>query len=722
MKKRLLAAFICISSLQGMHAQIGGSLDPSFGNAGKVIKSLNPGADKAYGVALLPDGSFLIAGSTYSAARGNDFFCVKFTDNGALDNTFGISGSITTDLQLGSEDVALSIAYDETTGKFVLAGSSSNGTKQFAALVRYNANGTRDSTFGVNGIVLQNLQGNNDADAFRKVRIHALTGNLITVGNSILNSTDATAFVTRYLSDGRPDSTFNGNGISKGIGVWWYNDLKDVYVAPSGKITATGNTTDRNLNFLYEGLVVKLNANGTMDSTFGAKGDGYAVQDYMGKNNGMYLDPGTGKIYVAGGQVAYFGSSNRNERMALKRVEANGSDDSWAYAGLSSGYFTTINGNEAYANTMCATPGGQFFIAGAGYNSSSNLSAGMIMKLDFDGWREPTFGEPLYGTVMLNFGSNNMEIFDMVQQPDDKIVIVGFTGNDAFIARLFGSTVPALDSFRLVSPANNTTGLICDETTLDWTDAPGATGYDAFVDTSLAFSNPDVVQTAGSDAQQYELSLEIGKTYYWKVRAYNSTDTGAWVGPWKFSTTDDIINLLSPADGAVDVSVAATYLDWTDVPAPTQNFLQFYYQFELSTSPSFSASSSGTDDPSNTTLNDMLDYNTTYYWHVRSKRGINKYGPWSTTFSFTTGSPLGIGEVASNALYVYPNPAGNTLYLGGEQSATIAKVSIQNTLGAIMRNEPVKDNHINVADLAPGVYFLHATTNNGTVIRRFVKE
>lgn len=89
-------------------AQPAGSLDPSFGNNGKVITSITAGQDHAYGIVVQSDGKIIAAGHSTSTITGKDFAMVRYNADGTLDNTFGINGVVTTDLQLGSDDVAYS--------------------------------------------------------------------------------------------------------------------------------------------------------------------------------------------------------------------------------------------------------------------------------------------------------------------------------------------------------------------------------------------------------------------------------------------------------------------------------------------------------------------------------------------------------------------------------------------------------------------------------------
>ena len=160
MKKLLQLGIIIIAS--NVYSQ-SGTLDPSFGTGGKVITSINSGADKAYAVALQSDGKIIVAGMTTSATTGKDFACVRYNANGSLDTTFGTSGIVTNDLQTGSDDVVYSVAL-QADGKIILAGYSDDGSNKNAAIIKLNSDGTLDTSFGTSGKVFTDFITNRAMD------------------------------------------------------------------------------------------------------------------------------------------------------------------------------------------------------------------------------------------------------------------------------------------------------------------------------------------------------------------------------------------------------------------------------------------------------------------------------------------------------------------------------------------------------------------------------
>ncbi|MCX7401454.1 MAG: DUF4347 domain-containing protein, partial [Planctomycetales bacterium] len=125
-----------------------GSLDTSFGD-GYGIVTTNVGADidVAYSVTLQPDGKIVVAGASFNGSN-YEFTLTRYNANGSLDTSFGGGDGIiiTTDVGAGSDE-ARSVTL-QSDGKIVVAGNSWNGSNNDFALVRYNADGSLDTSFG----------------------------------------------------------------------------------------------------------------------------------------------------------------------------------------------------------------------------------------------------------------------------------------------------------------------------------------------------------------------------------------------------------------------------------------------------------------------------------------------------------------------------------------------------------------------------------------------
>ncbi len=139
--------------------------------------SLSSGQDRLHAIALDAEERIVAAGYVSSTITGKDMACVRFLSDGTLDTSFGVDGVAAFDLQLGSDDIAFDVVI-QSDGKIVLAGSTDDGADKNAALVRIHENGSLDLDFGLNGMVISDLD-NGLQDEFRCLKLHPITGNLI---------------------------------------------------------------------------------------------------------------------------------------------------------------------------------------------------------------------------------------------------------------------------------------------------------------------------------------------------------------------------------------------------------------------------------------------------------------------------------------------------------------------------------------------------------------
>lgn len=183
-----------------------GTLDNGFGTGGIVSADMNGNYDLTFGIVLQPDGKIVASVYHYDGAHYH-FGLMRFNANGSLDNSFGTGGKVMTNF--GFDDVAKAIAL-QADGKIILAGytwrSSFNDTE--LALARYNTNGTLDNTFGTGGIVI-------DADSANYCFMNAVTvqpdGKILVAGQNGIPAYHS-FYLTRFNSNGTFDTSFNSTG------------------------------------------------------------------------------------------------------------------------------------------------------------------------------------------------------------------------------------------------------------------------------------------------------------------------------------------------------------------------------------------------------------------------------------------------------------------------------------------------------------------------------
>ncbi len=211
-----------------------GSLDLTFDMDGKVTTDFSKTDNDGSSVTIQSDGKIIVVGKTYNGSDF-DFAIVRYNIDGSLDNTFDTDGKVTTAFGPNNSygyDVA--IQFD---GKIIVAGTTTgNDNLKDIALIRYNTNGSLDTSFDTDGKVTTDFGTNGTIG--RSVAIQ-FDGKIIVVG-STYNGSDYDLITARFNSDGSLDGSFNGGGIfSTSIGST-DDHGKSVALQPNGKIIVAG--------------------------------------------------------------------------------------------------------------------------------------------------------------------------------------------------------------------------------------------------------------------------------------------------------------------------------------------------------------------------------------------------------------------------------------------------------------------------------------------------
>jgi len=122
---------------------------PTF-NSGKVTTAIGTGNDSGTSAIAQPDGKILVAGYALVDSTYN-FALLRYNTDGTLDTSFGSGGKVTTAIG-ASSDSGNSVAI-QTDGKILVAGNTWNGSSNDFGLVSYNTDGSLDTSFGTGGKV-----------------------------------------------------------------------------------------------------------------------------------------------------------------------------------------------------------------------------------------------------------------------------------------------------------------------------------------------------------------------------------------------------------------------------------------------------------------------------------------------------------------------------------------------------------------------------------------
>jgi uncharacterized delta-60 repeat protein len=282
-----------------------GTLDPTFGNGGKVFVDLRG----VWGLAIQSDSKLLIGGET----QGDSSFAVaRLNPNGALDSSFATGGKLVvnpTNSKRGGRALANAIAIQRVPGvtgeeRIVLGGWSDNGGGRVFTLMRFKSNGATDTTFGSSGRVYTSFFG--FGDQILSLAVDS-TNRIVAAGFTYSANSSCGAYVqnfalARYTQDGVLDNSFSGDG-RQNTDVYGGSDwARSVALQPDGKILVAGfaQSSDRTVG---DFVLVRYNADATPDSSFGILGTGVVTTDFgyqYDSGYGIALQPWDGKIVVAG--------------------------------------------------------------------------------------------------------------------------------------------------------------------------------------------------------------------------------------------------------------------------------------------------------------------------------------------------------------------------------------------------------------------------------------
>jgi len=214
-----------------------GTLDTSFDTDGKATADITAEYDAANAVAIDADGKIVVAG--YGGDLPLTFALARFNPDGTLDTTFDGDGVVTTDLTDGFDNAnAVTIQSD---GKIVAAGEAGfccEYTGSFG-LVRYDADGTLDATFSGDGKVFTNFTNGDDSAGAVAIQPD---GKIVAAGSEGFNGASSRFALVRYDADGVRDPTFGDNGrvitrFSRG-----FDFARGVAIQTDGRIVAVGST------------------------------------------------------------------------------------------------------------------------------------------------------------------------------------------------------------------------------------------------------------------------------------------------------------------------------------------------------------------------------------------------------------------------------------------------------------------------------------------------
>jgi uncharacterized delta-60 repeat protein len=285
-----------------------GTLDSTFGTNGVVTVQYNGLPSPASEVVLQADGKIVILG-TVTLNYEPTGLITRYNSNGTLDTSFGVNGSVPIEVELFT---ASKIGL-QADGKLIVGGTNWRG---YFAVVRYSSNGTLDTSFGTNGLGVYDWSYNEFQQSLADMAVHT-DGKIVLVGDYTAGQSNYADFsFARFNSDGTKDIGNNMISFPNSR----YNYGRAVVIQPDGKIIISGNMTDYDRGDTHLSLV-RLNPDGSLDKSAFGNGSGTVATrlDFQNGRGALALQT-DGKIIVAGNN---FSSGD----LTLVRYNANGTLD-----------------------------------------------------------------------------------------------------------------------------------------------------------------------------------------------------------------------------------------------------------------------------------------------------------------------------------------------------------------------------------------------------------
>lgn len=407
----LLPVFVLVGMMTGIVRGAPGDLDRTFSSDGYVTTDMAGWSLQNKEVALDTGGRIVAAGAALGRVA-----LLRYTPDGVLDTTFSGDGILLDDLDLEGPGVLPPQLAIDANGKLVIATNAQADYLGFnkMLLARFNVDGSRDPSFGVNGVVVTPV-----ADYPLAIFIDA-AGRIILSGESFSSVEDG--FLARYLPDGSPDLTFGANGrvdtvalLSRGLSL-----TTDGAIRLVGKKYLSEKYDDTDL------VLAQYTSTGLLDTSFGT--NGITQLDVKGTYDEpvAMIETDDGKLLVATSLWDYYNNYQPwLPDFVLLRFHADGTlDTTYGTAGK---VFTDFHRRADDPGDVVLLPDGRLIVVG----SSGGRAA--LARYLADGTLDTTFG--INGLridgLRNDFGGLTAAVLDNA----GRLIAVGPAGDDFQVTR-----------------------------------------------------------------------------------------------------------------------------------------------------------------------------------------------------------------------------------------------------------------------------------------------
>ena len=384
---------------------------------------------------IQPDGKIIVVGHTSSGSTANkESIIIRYNADGSLDTTFGTDGIII---------AAFSTQYDtlnavevQADGSIVVGGYTQNDF----LLARFTPNGQPDSSFGTNGVVLTNYYMSIVSSSEDGINCIAIQDDgKILVGGFANYFSSSPYAIARYNTDGTLDNTFGTDGktllnhnfnLSSGE-----KEIFDIIITAEGQFYAVGKAEQSHNSAYFDQMIAKFNSDGSLDTSFAVNG----VRHFSLNFDSLFKEikfQDDGKMVIVG---------NRGVAMTIVRLTENGIlDPSFNEDGRHTPAFPSLGGVAGFAESVSIQPDGKILMSGT-VNGDGSEPTSVVVRYLPNGEFDPTFSDD---------GIFNIYIVDAYQgggwsdfQPNGMLVVGGDFYNgpvlttDLYLYRITAATL-----------------------------------------------------------------------------------------------------------------------------------------------------------------------------------------------------------------------------------------------------------------------------------------
>lgn len=420
-------------------APAGSGFDTTFGTDG-ILASPQSATDNDRSISVAQGADGLVYTGGFTSAGDDHMFAVsRYTADGQPDASFGEGGTAAVNVIEGGggAEVARGLVVQDD-GMVVVSGPFETDPTAEGdaagdldiAVIRLDATGTPDPTFGTDGIARIDLGAGKtiDDETYITDNVWGLTARdggyalFAITPNQQADRTDTDYAIVGLTDTGALDDTFGTAGVVVADIDASGDNARNIGTSADGSILATGYSRDG--DGVISPTLIKMSAQGVLDETFGTGGIAvHAVLQAGVAESYQWVPQGENYVLAGYGRGA---DSEEKVDLIVCRFLADGSwDESFGTDGVTR---VDLAGEDDRARNLAILPDGNLLAVGSGKLDADNIDA-MAVMLDADGALVESFGDG--GHMLVDLGGPGDAFFGVdVAADDSSVYLVGFKGAD----------------------------------------------------------------------------------------------------------------------------------------------------------------------------------------------------------------------------------------------------------------------------------------------------